>query len=159
MSDTLETDAAEHDIDEIPEFPFVSSNFARKLERERNNLRKESYRFICLWDKATKELESLKFGPETDAVVTMLRQNESPVEIPVLIGHAMRMEAERDEWKAECKRQWVYLSHARHNACEIQNIQWGHDGDCGADRLANLIEEDCHRGMMSLETAKCPSTP
>ena len=81
----------------------------------------------------------------------MLRQNESPVEIPVLTGHAMRMEAERNEWKAECKRQWMHLSQARHNARAIQNIRWGLDGDCGADRLANLIEEDCHRGMISPE--------
>ena len=35
-SPTPETDAAEHDIDEIPAFPFVSSNFSRKLERERD---------------------------------------------------------------------------------------------------------------------------
>ena len=34
---TPETDAAERCIDEIPQFPFVSSNFARRLERERDN--------------------------------------------------------------------------------------------------------------------------
>jgi hypothetical protein len=47
--------------------------------------------------------------PETDAVVIMLRQNESPVEIPVLLGHAMRMEAERDEWKAIATRLGQYV--------------------------------------------------
>ena len=40
MSDTPETDAAEHDIDEIPAFPFVSSNFAQRLECERDEARK-----------------------------------------------------------------------------------------------------------------------
>lgn len=35
-SPTPETDASEHDINEIPAFPFVSCNFARKLERERD---------------------------------------------------------------------------------------------------------------------------
>jgi hypothetical protein len=37
-SPTPETDASEHDIDEVPAFSFVSSNFARKLERERDEL-------------------------------------------------------------------------------------------------------------------------
>lgn len=35
-SDTPETDAAVHHIDDVPAFPFVSYNFARKLERQRN---------------------------------------------------------------------------------------------------------------------------
>ena len=90
--------------------------------------------------------------PETDS-------NEMPSEqlsawvVPSYI--ARKLERERDEalereakWKAECKRQWMHLSQARHNAIAIQNIRWGFDGDCGATRLANLIEEDCDRGMM-----------
>ena len=61
------------------------------------------------------------------------------------------MELEMEKWKAECKRQWLHLSQARHNARAIQNIRWRYDGNCGAVRMANLIEEDCHRGMISPE--------
>ena len=39
---TPETDAAEHCIDEIPQFPFVSSKLARRLERERDNYREQA---------------------------------------------------------------------------------------------------------------------
>ena len=41
-TDTPETDASEHDINEIPAFPFVSCNFARKLERERDEARADA---------------------------------------------------------------------------------------------------------------------
>ena len=39
---TPETDAAENCIDDLPQFPFVSSNFARRLERERDNYREQA---------------------------------------------------------------------------------------------------------------------
>ena len=75
--------------------------------------------------------------------------------IPNEVALAMaKMKRERDKWKAECKRQWKHLSQAGHNARAIQNIRWGYEGDCGAARLANLIEEDCDRGMMSPENAE-----
>ena len=41
--------------------------------------------------------------PETDLLVDTLQQNKSPVEIPALIGHAMRMEAERNTLHAAIK--------------------------------------------------------
>ena len=51
--------------------------------------------------------------------------------------------------RCENKRLWEALSMVRHNAIAIQNVRWGHDGDCGVTRLANCIEEDCDRAMIS----------
>lgn len=39
---------------------IVFADLARRLERERNALKAEAYKYIELWDRATKELESLK---------------------------------------------------------------------------------------------------
>lgn len=94
-----------------------------------------------------KILESLQSGGcSPDCSVEFMEM------IPNEVALAMaKMKRERDKWKAECKRQWKHLSQAGHNARAIQNIRWGYEGDCGAARLANLIEEDCDRGMMSPE--------
>ncbi len=75
-----------------------------------------------------------------------------------MIARHNEMMDERDKWKSECKRQWLHLSQAGHNARAIQNIRWGYEGDCGAARLANLIEEDCDRGMMSPENVTTLAT-
>lgn len=39
------------------------------------------------------------------------------------------------------------LESIKHKATAIQSIRYGPDGDCGADRLANLIEEDAERAL------------
>jgi len=88
--------------------------------------------------------------PITDQRLELLKRGHSNC-VPKWEDFAKEMEREMHKWKDECKRQWLHLSQARHNAQAIQNIRWGNDGDCGADRLANLIEEDCHRGMISSE--------
>jgi len=91
--------------------------------------------------------------PITDQRLELLKRGHSNC-VPKWEDFAKEMEREMHKWKAECNRQWMHLSQARHNARAIQNIRWGHEGDCGADRLANLIEEDCHRGMIYSENAE-----
>jgi hypothetical protein len=59
MSDTPETDAMSR-YAAYGETQIVNASFARRLERERNALKVEAYKYIELWDRATKELESLK---------------------------------------------------------------------------------------------------
>ena len=54
---------------------------------------------------------------------------------------------------AAYKELWFALAKVRHNAIAIQNVRWGHDGDCGVTRLANCIEEDCDRAMISPHNA------
>ena len=36
------------------------------METERDAMKAEAYKYIRLWDEATKELETLKFGAEND---------------------------------------------------------------------------------------------
>ena len=93
--------------------------------------------------------------PDTDALrAEYLRSNLTETEWQERLWERIaELERDRDKWKAECKRQWMHLSQARHNARAIQNIRWGYEGDCGAARLANLIEEDCDRAMMSPENS------
>lgn len=95
--------------------------------------------------------------PITDQRLELLKKGYSNC-VPKWEDFAKEMEREMHKWKAECKRQWNYLSQARHNARAIQNIRWGHEGDCGAARLANLIEEDCHRGMLSSDNENSAGT-
>jgi len=90
--------------------------------------------------------------PITDQRLELLTRGHSNC-VPKWEDFAKELEREMHKWKAECKRQWKHLSQAHHNARAIQNIRWGYEGDCGADRLANLIEEDCHRGMISSENS------
>lgn len=65
MTDTPETDRRiiTQDPRRCPcgyKSEIVFADFARRLERERNALKAEAYKYIELWDRATKELESLK---------------------------------------------------------------------------------------------------
>ena len=60
---------------------------------------------------------------------------------------------------AAYKELWFALAKVRHNAIAIQNVRWGHDGDCGVTRLANCIEEDCDRAMISPHNADALAPP
>ena len=82
-TDTPETDSVACDGWDGSHF-LVPYEFARKLERERNEAKEgeqseaswaaqykaEAMKYITLWDRATKELEALKFGPETSQLET-----------------------------------------------------------------------------------------
>jgi hypothetical protein len=46
------------------------------------------------------------------------------------------------------------LEACRANAIAIQKLAWGHDGDCGADRLAATIEEDCDKALFPSRYSK-----
>ena len=48
----------------IREYAYAMLDHSRKMERERNAMKTEAVKYIQLWDKVTKELETLKFGPE-----------------------------------------------------------------------------------------------
>ena len=68
-TDTPETDAMERDLYERQpsawEVEQTRLGLCRKLEREKNAMQAEARKYITLWDQATKDLETLKFGPET----------------------------------------------------------------------------------------------
>ena len=64
-TDTPETDAQRSNQTLPQAMGYVHADFARKLEREKNAMQAEARKYITLWDRATKDLETLKFGPET----------------------------------------------------------------------------------------------
>lgn len=109
---------------------WVKAEFARDLE--------------CVLAVARNEISELKAGFDSDG-------NTAAEACCARIK--LQLSAERDKL-AEALRK------CQANAVAIQKLRWGWDGDCGANRLAEFIEEDCHLALADLQpTVTQPSDP
>lgn len=110
MSDTPETDAAWAAWQYAG--PGVHANFARKLERERDEARK-----------------SLEFQTKLSKEV-IEREKQTHKECDELCAEVERLKADKERLERA-------LRQARDCFWEIENTRWGYDGDCGVVAIAN----------------------
>lgn len=85
--------------------------------------------------------------PRTDAVLDIVNDGGRFFQTSVPAEFARDLERDNAALRAA-------LVGIKHKAAAIQSIRYGPDGDCGADRLANLIEEDAERVLAGKAVAE-----
>ena len=153
---TPETDAAEHCVNEIPQFPFVSSNLARRLERERDSLtdqRDFARNIICiLWRERDEALvraenaEQDRIQSDTDSIRALHERNEARRERDEALERADTMFAKHVD----------ILDQARRERDEAQNeiIGWKNKWDCAIEmgaRAENALDEAREAYMIAID--------
>jgi len=116
MSDTPETDAEVNECKNSTTYNMVWAEFARKLERERNEALDNNYRSTKMALEFRRELYAIKDAnntrtpekmsdtPETDGEWNRIACYDHPQFEQGIAEFARKLERERDLWKAEAER-------------------------------------------------------